>query len=1028
MTAVNGLLKQAERPTSEAAGLSVPADRAQDGEVYGASYYATHCGQLPYARRFPHWTAFFGSIADRIRADLMPRRVFDAGCAHGFLVEALWDRGIEAWGRDISSYAVSQVRADMRAFISQGSITDPIDDTFDLITCIEVLEHLPEAEAITAIGQMTAAAPRILFSSSPNDFGEPTHINVKPVRWWLDRFAEAGFVPESEFDASFLTPHAFLLTRRDAGRAPGDLRLFAELVRQRMLSHERGIGLQGKEAILQALEGRNAELRTELETRRAEAAGLQKAISRERGSRADAERRARQAHRISAVVDRFIQEIKAAIQPLEAAGRLRQVPLEQQPALIHAVLTEVPQHVSRMARALQVAEQDRLVLKHRLDALLYSTSWRVTRPLRLLGGVLPARLKRSLIRLARLLYRTVTLTLHRRTGENRSVRLPAGPSPVAAPAGAALQEPYDAWIDIHERLTEMDIILIRQHIAALAHPPLISIVMPVYESDEVKLRSAIASVRAQFYPHWELCIADDRSPSPHVRWILAEIAAEEPRLRWIGREENGNISAASNSALALANGDFVALMDHDDLLAQTALYEIAVAIDQDPELDILYSDEDHIDDEGRRSNPYFKPSWNEELLLGQNLISHLGVYRRSLIAEIGGFRVGFEGSQDYDLALRAVAATRSARIRHIPKVLYHWRQSRTEASFSQTQQQLCVANARRAVADYLAGKGVTGAVVQPAELVPSWNHVVLPLPDPVPLVSVIVPTRDGATLLRQCLAGVLHRTDYPHIEVIIADNGSETAETRDYLAHVVQDARVRVLPLPMPFNFSALNNAAVRESSGSVLLFLNNDIDVIGPRWLREMVSLAVRPDTGCVGAKLLYADDTIQHAGVLLGAGTFDGAGGVAGHYGTGVARHEIGYFGRYALTTEVAAVTAACMAVRRTVFDAVGGFDNDNLAVAFNDVDLCLRIREKGWRNIWTPAAELYHLESASRGSDLAPEKVERFNRECRFMRTRWGSLLDHDPFYHQAFDRRDDGRRLSLMPQPQSWEQAIVLSPIE
>lgn len=1016
MTAVNGLLKGAEHSTREVTSLSVPEDRAQ-GEAYGAGYYGTHCGPLPYARRFPHWTAFFGSVADRIRADLMPRRVFDAGCAHGFLVEALWDRGIEAWGRDISAYAVSQARADMRAFIAQGSITDPLDGTFDLITCIEVLEHLPEAEAITSIGRMTEAAPRILFSSSPTDLDEPTHINVKPVRWWLDRFAEAGFAPEPEFDASFLTPHAFLLTRGEAGRAPGDLRLFAELVRQRMLSHERGIGLRGKQASLQALEGRNAELQTELETLRTEAALLQKAINRERAGRADAERRVRRADRISAVADHFIQEIAEAIQPVEATARLRRAPPEQHPVLLRQVLTEVQQHLTRMTQMQQVAEQDRLLLQHRLDALLHSTSWRVTGPLRLLGGLLPARLKRSLTGLLRLLYWTATLTLLRRIAERRRVLQKA--SSVAGPAVTADKDPYQAWIDTHECLTAEDLSLIRKHIAAMADLPIISIVMPTYESSETKLRAAIASVRAQLYPSWELCIADDCSPSPHVRRVLAEIAAEEPRLRWTARAENGNISAASNSALALATGDFVALMDHDDLLPPVALYEIAAAIDQDPELDILYSDEDHIDDEGRRSNPYFKPGWNEELLLGQNVISHLGVYRRSLIVGMGGFREGFEGSQDYDLALRAVAATQTARIRHVPKVLYHWRQSRTEASFSQSQQARCASNGRRAVAEFLASKGVTGALVKPSELAPNWNHVVLPLPDPAPLVSVIVPTRDGATLLRQCLAGLLHRTDYPKIEVIIADNESETTETRSYFETVGQDARVRVVSLPMPFNFSALNNAAVRHSNGSVLLFLNNDTDVIGADWLREMVAIALKPDVGCVGAKLLYADDTIQHAGVLLGAGTFDGAGGVAGHYGTGAGRRDIGYFGRYALTTEVAAVTAACMAVRRVVFDAVGGFDEENLAVAFNDVDLCLRIREKGWRNIWTPAAQLYHLESASRGSDLAPERVARFTRECRFMRARWGSLLDQDPFYHQAFDRRDDGRRLSLVPQPRSWD---------
>ena len=793
MAVVNGLLQGAERTKDDRAGLSVPEDHAQVGEVYGASYYATHCGQLPYARRIPHWGAFFGSIADRIRADLSPRRVFDAGCAHGFLVEALWDRGIEAWGRDISAYAVSQARPDMRAFVSQGSITDPLGDSFDLITCIEVLEHLPEGEAITAIRRMADAAPRILFSSSPTDLDEPTHINVKPVRWWLDRFAEAGFAPEPEFDASFLTPHAFLLTRREAGRGPSDLRLFAELVRQRVLSHERGLDLQSRLLRLQTLESRNTELQTDIETLRTEAAGLQQTISRERGSRADAERQARQADRISAVVERFIEEIGEVVQPLDAASRLRQAPQEERPALLRRMLTDVHQRLSETTRMLEAAQQERDRLQEAQAALLRSTSWRVTGPLRLLGRCLPAPTKRGLIGVSRVLYWTVTLTLARRIAERRRTALLTIPSPAPVPAIAAEKDPYQTWIETQETLTDADRMLIRQHIADFAQPPLISVVMPAYESSEAKLRAAIASVRAQIYPHWELCVADDCSPSLHVRRVLAEIAAEEPRLRWMRREENGNISAASNSALALATGDYVALMDHDDLLHATALYEAAAEIDRNPDLDILYSDEDHIDDEGRRSNPYFKPDWNEELLLGQNVVSHLGIYRRSLIAEIGGFRLGFEGSQDYDLALRAVAATQSTRIRHIPKVLYHWRQSRSEASFSQTQQALCAANGRLAVADFLAKTGMAGARVRAADRVPGWNHVVLPLPSPAPLVSIIVPTRDGVGLLRQCLAGVLHRTDYPAMEVIIADNGSETAEAQDYLARIIQD-RPRTCP------------------------------------------------------------------------------------------------------------------------------------------------------------------------------------------------------------------------------------------
>jgi len=577
---------------------------------------------------------------------------------------------------------------------------------------------------------------------------------------------------------------------------------------------------------------------------------------------------------------------------------------------------------------------------------------------------------------------------------------------------------YDRWIHAQDTLTDEDRALIRRHITLLENPPLISVVMPVFETNERFLREAIMSVRVQLYPHWELCIADDCSPSPHVQCVLTKMAKEEPRIRWVRREENGNISAASNSALELATGEFVALMDHDDLLSETALYEMAASICADPNVDVLYSDEDHIDDKGRRYGHHFKPQWSNELLLGQNVICHLGVYRRTILERIGGFQLGLEGSQDYDLALRSVMSTDTSRIRHISKMLYHWRVTRSANSFSQVQIDHCIANARRAAADFLKARGIEGAEVHPAPLAPQWNRVVLPIPSPMPFVSIIIPIRDDVASLRQCLSGVLQRTRYQNLEVIVADNGSIERATQDYLLAAKQDARVKVPHLPWAFNDSATYNAAVTHAEGSILVFLNSSIDVIGPDWLREMVSLAVKHDVGCVGAKLLYGNGTIQHAGVLLGAGGTEKGTGVAGHFGTGEGRHECGYLGRYALTTEVSAVTAACMVVRHEVFEAVGGFDEVNLPAAFNDVDFCLRIRERGLRNIWTPFAELYNLESGSPGSNILPGEVEHFREECHYMRRRWGKLLDRDPFYNLVFDRRYATYRLGTTKTPRTW----------
>jgi GT2 family glycosyltransferase len=546
----------------------------------------------------------------------------------------------------------------------------------------------------------------------------------------------------------------------------------------------------------------------------------------------------------------------------------------------------------------------------------------------------------------------------------------------------------------HDTLTDGDRGAIRARLERFGHRPLISVVMPVYDPPIGFLRDAVASVQRQLYPHWELCIADDASPDPAVRRFLRDLAAREPRVRLVERDTNGHISAASNSALALASGAFVALMDHDDVLAEHALFEVAAALDADPDIDVIYSDEDHVDAHGRRHTPYFKPDFDPDLMLGHNLVNHLGVYRRSLVERIGGFRLGFEGSQDYDLALRAVEDAGAARVHHIPAVLYHWRSGTGADTFSEAAMERCVASARRAIADHLARTGQAGTVVaHPA--VPSWHRVLRPRPAPAPLVSVIVPTKDGADLLRACAAGVLHRTSYPALELIVVDHQSRAPDALALMAELGRDPRVRVLPHAGPFNYSAINNAAVREARGSVLALLNNDVEVIGPDWLDEMVAQAVRPGVGAVGAKLVYPDERVQHGGVVLGPG------GVAGHLSHGLHASDPGYCGRAALTATVSAVTAACLVVRRSVFEQAGGFDAVNLPVAFNDVDLCLKIRALGYRNLFAPHALLIHRESVSRGDDLTGAKLDRFRGEVAFMQNKWGELLDADPAYNPNLD---------------------------
>lgn len=574
---------------------------------------------------------------------------------------------------------------------------------------------------------------------------------------------------------------------------------------------------------------------------------------------------------------------------------------------------------------------------------------------------------------------------------------------------------YAGWIRRYDTLTAKDRRAIAAHVGRFRTTPLISVVMPVYAASAKLLTEAIDSVRSQLYPHWELCIADDASPGDEVWPTLMRYARLDPRIRIVRRTMNGNICAATNSALALATGEFVALMDHDDLLPARALYEVAALLQDHPDADLIYSDEDKVDEHGRRYEPHIKTDWNPELMLGQNMVSHLGVYRRALVEAVGGLREGFEGSQDYDLTLRVSERTAPERIHHIPWILYHWRQAGAGASFSQAQMDRCAEAAQRAVAEHLARTGQPVTEVARMAGTPGWVTVRRAPPTPRPLVSVVIPTRDRADLLAQCVDGLLSQTAYDPLEVLIVDNGSVEEATASLFARLRGDPRVRILDAPGPFNFSGLNNRAVAEARGEVLLLLNNDISVVHPDWLDALVAQAVRPNVGAAGARLLYPDGRVQHGGVAIGLG------GVAGHVGYGVARDDGGYFGHMKSPRNVSAVTAACLAIRRAVFDEVGGLDAENLPVAFNDIDLCLKIRAAGYDIVWTPHAELIHHESASRGADLAGEAQQRFRGEVQLMRRRWGETLRRDPFFSPLFSLDHSDYQLASPPRrAPPWKQ--------
>jgi len=586
---------------------------------------------------------------------------------------------------------------------------------------------------------------------------------------------------------------------------------------------------------------------------------------------------------------------------------------------------------------------------------------------------------------------------------------------------------YARWIARCDTLSEVDLSAARALAGRLeATGPLISVVIPVFDPDLVHLSAAIASVQGQIWPKWELCLADDASPGEATWGLLEAAAAGDSRIRIVRRAANGHISAATNSALALAGGDFVAFMDQDDLIPPHALLEVAAELVRHPQADLVYTDEDKIDRRGRRVEPHFKTNWDPELMLSQNMASHLTVIRRSRVVEAGGLREGLEGAQDWDLVLRVARAAGPARIRHIPAVLYHWRQA-GRGSFSERAMARCRAAAARAVNDHLAatGQAATARVLDDG---PAWLEIARGLPGPAPKATVIVPTRDRADLLEACARGVLEGTDWPDLELLIVDNDSAEPATKALFERLAQDPRVRILPAPGPFNYSAINNAAVREAKGDLLVFLNNDVEVRGPGWLKALAAQALRPEVGAAGAMLRFPDGRVQHAGVALGIG----AGRVAGALGVGAGPRDPGPSNRLRAARCVSAATAACLAVRREAFNAAGGFDAEHLPVAFNDIDLCLRIGDLGLQVIWTPEADLTHRESASRGSDLEGRNAARFAREVAWMRQRWGPVLDADPFYGLNLDLSGGDWRPADPPRrprpwalpPETWEAMVSI----
>jgi GT2 family glycosyltransferase len=546
---------------------------------------------------------------------------------------------------------------------------------------------------------------------------------------------------------------------------------------------------------------------------------------------------------------------------------------------------------------------------------------------------------------------------------------------------------YPTWIDLYDTLDDESRMLLRRKLDAVTDPPLVSMVFPVYNTPEEFLRQAIESVLAQLYQHWELCISDDCSTKPHVLKIIEEYRAADDRIHLVQRKTNGHISASSNSAVSLASGRWLCLMDHDDILPEHALASAVLALDLVPDAGLLYSDEDHIEPNGTRGMPYFKPGFDPLLLLGQNYFSHLCMLRRDLVEQVGGFRVGMEGSQDWDLVLRVADLLTPDQIVHVPHVLYHWRSHPESTASAVSAKPYVVEASRRVVQDHLDRVAVRATAVNIKGS--SFNRIIWDLGDHPPKVSIVILPRSGVRLCR-CIDSIRARSTYPEIEIVLLNDGAHRPPLRQYIRDNAE--WLTVVEHTHDASDSAQRNIAAAASSGEILVFLHDDIEVLTDSWLEEMVGVLQFPPVAAVGAKLLYPDLTIQHAGTVVGIG-----GTVGSPHRLFFDRLSPGYFGRLQLIHCPSAVSWACMGVRRDVFDEVGGFSVESFTGIFGDVDLCLRLREAGWRTGWTPHAELIHHENPTDTRGVDGENAVRFDREIRQLNRRWAPWVDNDPAYN-------------------------------
>lgn len=1065
------------------------------GQLYYENYYETSCGKISYLEP-EHWVNFFGMIADKIVESIHPTTVLDVGCAVGYLVAALRDRGVNAYGIDVSNFAISHAREDIKSYCRVCSALEPLPSDlpqkYDLVVTIEVAEHLYEEDGKIFIKNISTYSDNILFSSTPDDITEKTHFNVQQPEYWAKTFAENGFFKELTYDASYVSPQAVKFEKTKIGIAhivenyERSLRIAESKIvlynkaNPKTLSNiylDMGNGFTEKQAIklygvlqngqfnifnrkfnlpqgvksirFDPVEGaicviKNMEVITnggilkwtaidgifvdefiiftntdpkfliDLEDKPTEWVKIRADVfvfdnvdiiplldklSQILVLRQGLIQKDQEKQDILVQNDQAIQEMQEA---LKQKDKKIQDILVQKVLVIKKIVNqykkdqqETFKKITKLTEELEhykthyfAAINQRTALTNQLhssnaiyQAISNSACWKITKPLRFSLDIIKRLLKST--RPTTLIFKG--LVYLKNNGFKATIK-----------KIQFRKKQQNATKNYELRNAFTDIDRKEQEGTTFCKKIKFSILVPLYNTPVNYLKEMIDSVQKQTYKNWELCLADG-SDEEHdeVRRICKAIAKKDSRIHYKKLEKNFGISGNTNQCIDMAQGDYIALLDHDDLLHPAALFENMKAICE-KNADFVYTDENTFSQTPDDAYcPHFKPSFSPDTLRSYNYICHFSVFSRKLLEKIGGFRSEFDGSQDYDIILRLTE--QAMHIEHIPKILYYWRASKSSVALDISTKPYTVVAAKKALEEHLKRVGLAGEVIDSSVL--STYKIKYKI-DSEPLISILIPNKDHINDLEKCLTSILRKSTYANYEIIIIENNSTEKITFDYYQTLKNIDKIRIVTWQGNFNYSAINNYGFKYAKGDYVLLLNNDIEIITPSWLEEMLMFAQRNDVGAVGAKLYYPDDIIQHAGVIIGIG------GVAGHSHKYYKRRDLGYMSRLTIAQNFSAITAACAMIPKKVYEEINGLDED-FQVAFNDIDMCMRIRKAGYLIVFTPYAELYHYESKSRGYEDTLEKQKRFQNEVLQFKKRWEKELEQGDSYYNpnlTLDRED------------------------